>query len=281
MKMRNRLEIEAFRFVNKTGIKNLTVDELIKAVEKMECAVIELDDEKQSVLLGKTDKEDKFYLFNNGILKYIAFPSFLDEQQRLNTLLLAASELYISENYLLNKDKNITVEIFAQKLKEILQNKTARSHILRHAFEYVSVICVAVVVLCFSFVAFFLEKNLDKDVRLPEFEETKVFSDYESDKIKDVVEDTIEVLNNVDFSGNDKIGIVKSVDDALSVDNEDILEYEITPAFYDNNTVYYVTKSGTKYHIETCSYIKDLQECKPVKLSDIGEEYTPCKRCIK
>ena len=69
MKMRNRLEIEAFRFVNKTGIKNLTVDELIKAVEKMECAVIELDDEKQSVLLGKTDKEDKFYLFNNGTLK--------------------------------------------------------------------------------------------------------------------------------------------------------------------------------------------------------------------
>ena len=279
--MRNRLEIEAFRFVNKTGIKNLTVDELIKAVEKMECAVIELDDEKQSVLLGKTDKEDKFYLFNNGTLKYIAFPSFLDEQQRLNTLLLAASELYISENYLLNKDKNITVEIFAQKLKEILQNKTARSHILRHAFEYVSAICVAVVVLCFSFVAFFLEKSFDKDVRLPEFEETKVFSDYESDKIKDVVEDTIEVLNNVDFSGNDKIGIVKSVDDALSVDNEDILEYEITPAFYDNNTVYYVTKSGTKYHIETCSYIKDLQECKPVKLSEIGEEYTPCKRCIK
>lgn len=45
---------------------------------------------------------------------------------------------------------------------------------------------------------------------------------------------------------------------------------------------FYVTKSGTKYHISTCSYIQGKTDLKVITAQSIHSyEYTPCSKCIK
>lgn len=46
--------------------------------------------------------------------------------------------------------------------------------------------------------------------------------------------------------------------------------------------VYYMTKSGTKYHVASCSYIKSKDSLTVVTAEDINlYNYAPCSRCIK
>lgn len=54
---------------------------------------------------------------------------------------------------------------------------------------------------------------------------------------------------------------------------------EITTAQSEQGT-YYVTNSGTKYHVGTCSYLSKSRN--PISLSDAkARGLTPCSRCIK
>ena len=46
--------------------------------------------------------------------------------------------------------------------------------------------------------------------------------------------------------------------------------------------IYYITKTGTKYHTSDCQYIKNKDNIKSIKLQDaIKHGYEPCSVCIK
>ncbi len=50
--------------------------------------------------------------------------------------------------------------------------------------------------------------------------------------------------------------------------------------FQPSDSKYYVTQSGSKYHISSCSYLSKSRI--PVSLETIrAKRYTPCSRCIK
>lgn len=50
-------------------------------------------------------------------------------------------------------------------------------------------------------------------------------------------------------------------------------------SYYSGEDIVYVTKSGTKYHKENCSYLKSSKI--PVSLEQaIMEGLTPCSRCF-
>jgi hypothetical protein len=43
------------------------------------------------------------------------------------------------------------------------------------------------------------------------------------------------------------------------------------------DTVVYVTRTGEKYHLASCSYLR--QSSIPIKLGDAVKRYDPCSRC--
>lgn len=53
--------------------------------------------------------------------------------------------------------------------------------------------------------------------------------------------------------------------------------FTVTAYAYNGDETVYVTKTGEKYHVYTCSYLKS---CIPITLEDAVEAgYTPCSRC--
>lgn len=66
-------------------------------------------------------------------------------------------------------------------------------------------------------------------------------------------------------------GVVESVKDNSSSDVSSFVE----------SATYYVTKSGKKYHVEGCRYIKNPDDCKTVSSDVAQQSYQPCKVCIK
>lgn len=51
-----------------------------------------------------------------------------------------------------------------------------------------------------------------------------------------------------------------------------------TPSLLSSNTIVYITKTGKKYHIEGCSYLKKSKI--PISLSKAKSKgYTPCSKC--
>ncbi len=94
-----------------------------------------------------------------------------------------------------------------------------------------------------------------------------------------------------DANGNDTASTFENVgssdttvknDEVLTVPIEDVAgETPETEQVTSDNTTYYVTKSGKKYHVKSCSYLKDLSKCteiSPTEAATLG--YEPCKRCI-
>lgn len=50
----------------------------------------------------------------------------------------------------------------------------------------------------------------------------------------------------------------------------------------NNNKIFYVTKTGSKYHIKDCRYIKDKNNLIELKYNDNAlKDYKPCSVCIK
>ena len=62
---------------------------------------------------------------------------------------------------------------------------------------------------------------------------------------------------------------------------ESVKEPESSVSVPQTGRVYYATKSGTKYHIAGCSYIKGKDNLKTLTEEDIKSgKYEPCSRCI-
>lgn len=85
----------------------------------------------------------------------------------------------------------------------------------------------------------------------------------------------------VDIFDNNAVAAFSPVDLPLTegvdgtVQNSDVSEET-------GEEYFYVTKSGKKYHISSCTYIKDISACSKVSKEDILQKgYEPCKRCIK
>lgn len=50
----------------------------------------------------------------------------------------------------------------------------------------------------------------------------------------------------------------------------------------DNNTIFYATGTGTKYHLKNCRYVKDKSNLIEIKATDLLlNDYEPCSICIK
>lgn len=77
-----------------------------------------------------------------------------------------------------------------------------------------------------------------------------------------------------------------STDGLFSLQNpsavSDNYNKEDKPSETTNQQVYYITKSGTKYHTASCSYVKSKDSLTTVTKEDINMyNYLPCSRCIK
>ena len=266
----NKVKFAVLRFVTDYKIKEYSSKELLRALENMGYAVTELENQNEKILL--IDAKQNFFIFDNGTVKYVALPYGLSEEEKCFTLLTALCEIYVSRNRLL--PKGAIPEDFATELVKHLSNKSVFSHIKCHFFEYVSALILLIITLCFSLTAIFLEKNLDKKITLPDFEHTNQLSafDLEENENKEI----ISVFNSIDIPSQNDLGISSIIDNNISD-----FESDMQIVSDDSTTVYYVTKSGNKYHIDTCSYIKDLSECTSMTLAQMDNKYTPCKRCIK
>lgn len=74
--------------------------------------------------------------------------------------------------------------------------------------------------------------------------------------------------------------VTTSASTTAQVAEEKTSETHTQKSAVDSEQIYYVTKSGKKYHIGTCSYLsKSKIEITAVGISSGG--YEPCSRCIK
>jgi len=83
------------------------------------------------------------------------------------------------------------------------------------------------------------------------------------------------VVSNEDDSA-DYAEYNSSDDNSAGADKED------SDNDVDSELTYYVTKSGKKYHVESCHYVSDKSKCTALSLDEISSsKYEPCKKCIK
>lgn len=67
-----------------------------------------------------------------------------------------------------------------------------------------------------------------------------------------------------------------------ATDDVDVSDSLLQPQNEQDEIVYYATKSGTKYHIKGCQYLKDLSSCTVFTKEELmASSLTPCKKCIK
>ena len=115
-----------------------------------------------------------------------------------------------------------------------------------------------------------------------------VFRDDETTVVTDtcpaennIADNTDDVTTEVDASNKATVSVSSSDDSGHTEEASELVtsgagsvsEHEIDEA------VYYVTKSGRKYHIDGCSYLKSKIE---ITYDDIiAGGYEPCSRCIK
>ena len=266
----NISRIAALGFINQYKIKKYTFPSLSKVIKDMGYAIIEIDaDENESLVIKACEKS--YFIFESGPIKYVAIPNNTDEKEKCRLCSLCAYEIYSSHNSLLCKNTNH--EDFDMFLQQVLCSNSVFSHLNRNIFEYASGIVLFVITICFSLSALFLEKSLDSQMIMPEFKQEVSFLNVDS--TQEEIEEVISVFNPVDISQSTDSGMTNIIDDftVIKENTED-------NAIVSHTSSYYVTKSGTKYHLEGCSYIKDLSQCTPLNENELGE-YQPCKRCIK
>lgn len=114
---------------------------------------------------------------------------------------------------------------------------------------------------------------------------TKTGSKYHEDGCKYLVKSKIQIsLTDAIDRG---YGACSVCNPPISVSNNEItqskadnIENTVSETLEEekNDTLVYITKTGTKYHSSGCSYLK--KSCIPIKLDDaISSGYTPCSRC--
>ncbi len=109
-------------------------------------------------------------------------------------------------------------------------------------------------------------------------EETTAATDADSVENNDVTDNFGGAATEVNSSDDAEVNI-------NSTDNSDYAQTATETVTLDSSahnsdgSVYYVTKSGRKYHIDGCSYLKSKIE---ITYDDIiAGGYEPCSRCIK
>lgn len=270
----NTFKSAVLRFINESGINEYTSVELQRAIENMGYAIIKVSPKERPELFNIKNTEQDFFLFDNGVLKYIVISDAIEENDKCFVLSKAAAYIYLSVHPALTKNRNITYKELALSLKDTLSNKGLSFRLHQHIFEYICVFATTAAVIFFCFYTVFLEKSMKREISMPEFEQTKEFSNNAKTNTTEL-EDIIPAFNTINADENFDLGITETPDEIT----ESVSDDEINTVQKDT-TVYYVTKSGTKYHIEGCSYIKDLSTCKTLKYDELCE-YQPCKRCIK
>lgn len=105
---------------------------------------------------------------------------------------------------------------------------------------------------------------------------------------QDFISVSAETINSISITGDNQIISHKQSESSDSSANQTVIgDFEPDDSHSNNSdkalhseNAYYVTKSGTKYHKENCSYISGKQV---VSISDADisvRKYTPCSRCI-
>ena len=123
------------------------------------------------------------------------------------------------------------------------------------------------------------------------FAVTTIICDSDDEDSEQVISDNNDftAISVDDFNETDDIDLI-SDENAISSNNtlvnEDIEENSKDNPSSDlsvdvNSVTYYVTKSGQKYHVEGCRYIKNPDDCKMVSSDVAQQSYQPCKVCIK
>lgn len=80
--------------------------------------------------------------------------------------------------------------------------------------------------------------------------------------------------------------LFSSLKENNNIPNNEPIKNEIinksTTSNVDNNKVFYITKTGSKYHIKDCRYIKYKNNLIELKYNDnLLKDYEPCSVCIK
>ena len=290
----------ALEFLNKHRVKTLDERSLMDAVENMGYTILRFGGDSGDTadifisLSIKTDLEDvpDSFSYCKGVLKYVFIKDGLPEEQRIACLCIEAGNITLGNFHnnttlSLNHEKRINAVAFYVYLRELSSLHGIGALLNRYFAETAAAALCIGVLACFSLTAITLHGALERN-NVNAFELSGNVVNNESVEEADEDIDIEEKLEAV-FAESDSFGQVVSADDGVTVDDGAVVE-PLPDETYSNEkynvpsatNAYYVTKSGKKYHVEGCSYVKDLSACRALSAEEISQSsYEPCKRCIK
>ncbi len=282
----NRLELSHFDYVS---IKQM--------LEKLGYAVLEYSDENRTVTavlsgleITFPERADAFSFFGKNE-KYVFVRQTLSQEEKTAALATEAGNIVLGHfngttTLGIDSTKRLDAVSFAMILREICLQKGIKKWIIRHTAEAATAALTILLAVSLSITALVFYLSVDDGMMNP-FEEISA-SSFDS-ALPDLFE--IEFDNGTDDLINNGItdSITTDAEDAVtafshvnpSVETQTAQQTEEKTEIQHEN-VYYVTKSGNKYHTRDCSYIKDVSSCTEIDEAQIKSmEYEPCKRCIK
>ena len=288
--------------IKKYNINNYNYAELHKTFESMGFAIIDLYSEiaeKYFEILDISSNEcNTAFLCNDNGVKAV-FIDFYENYDvkcfQLACLLYLAEE---KDSRLADNNKKCKACTFAVHLKDYLQSPEKK----RKPFTIIQKIGVLIIfgitavtcaILGLKLTAYDSEKSVPTEYKssFTMFSADVDISAVEASKIDSYahsVDDIVSAADNsvaLDDKDDDNSDVdAENIDDKYVqyVSAEPVINDSEAQNYIESEKVYYVTKSGKKYHVSGCQYIKDLSACTKITQDSIlTSSYTPCKRCIK
>lgn len=253
------------------------------------------------------NEEYSYYLVNDEYEKRV-FVSGDTPKVRCFYYCILLALLDVSDSRDVTEAQMVEAYMYASEIKQCLeegQKSKASVTKLKNTFmsSFAILVCMSVVALIFLFKSVnsgavnrleLIEPietlELTNDISASAIENTPVISadsllsSLTNETNDNAAVDVFEILDEPIAAQNADISIVSASDVTSSLVSEP-KDTPIKPSSASqdvNKSIYYATASGEKYHISSCSYIKDLSKCSVVSVDDVlSGKYTPCKRCIK
>ncbi len=288
--------------IKKYNIKNYTYSELHNAFKNMGFAIIDLYGEiaeKYFEILGiSSDESNTAFLCNYKGVKVVFIDSYENYDVKCFQL---ACLLYLAEekdSRLAENNKKYKACEFAVHLKDLLQTpeEKRKPFAIIQKIGIIIIICVTAVaggILGTKFTAFDSEKSASSEYQssFTMFSADVDISTVEASKIDSFAHsvDDIVSVDNESVISNEKDDDNLDVDTSNTDNNheqyviaEPVISDSDAQSYTESEIVYYVTKSGKKYHVAGCQYIKELSACTQITADSVlKSSYSPCTRCIK
>ena len=253
----------ALKIARKYSVKSFTEGEIIRVLE--ECGFVVLDESEDQkrfeAVMCALEMGERFvtrcFSSVSDKAKFVFIPLSVNEEEKIYFL---SEQLACFLYGYYDKGTNLELDIrqkqrikgFSVHFEEICNAHGIKGVFVKYKPEAVTTcLLLAVIILAFSFTALYeaLSKN--------ENENMLVYS-----------KKAEKTMENPTLVGDKKEASVNYVS-------------ENTNVIHDENVVYYATASGKKYHVEGCTYIKDLDKCTAYTAEELSDtSLEPCRRCL-